>query len=150
MDRVERYLQEFTMAFTEGMLELKESQAMTDAQQNRTDAQILELKDVSADASDTIEHLKSEHSENFGNILSLLRLSAVSESVKLLLRITCLADFMNSGIDRKQFTVFHHLAEHHQSCGYLSGLMSAAVGKEHSAFWRYILCSAMGHSWSDG
>ena len=59
----------------------------------------------SADASDTIEHLKSEHSENFGNILSLLRLSAVSESVKLLLRITWLADFMNSGINRKQFTV---------------------------------------------
>jgi hypothetical protein len=68
---------------------------------------------TSADASDTIEHLKSEHSENFGNILSLLRLSAVSESVKLLLRITWLADFMNSGINRKQFTVFHHLAEHH-------------------------------------
>jgi DNA repair exonuclease SbcCD ATPase subunit len=39
MDRVERYLQEFTMAFTKGMLELKESQAMTDAQ-------ILELKDA--------------------------------------------------------------------------------------------------------
>jgi hypothetical protein len=46
MDRVERYLQEFTMVFTKGMLELKESQEMTDAQQNRTDAQILELKDA--------------------------------------------------------------------------------------------------------
>jgi hypothetical protein len=34
------------MVFTKGMLELKESQEMTDAQQNRTDAQILELKDA--------------------------------------------------------------------------------------------------------
>ena len=41
IDRIERYLEEFT----KGMLELKESQMKTDAQQNRTDAQILELKE---------------------------------------------------------------------------------------------------------
>ena len=45
MDRVERYLQEFTIEFTKGMLELKESQKKTDAQQNRTDAQIQGLKE---------------------------------------------------------------------------------------------------------
>ena len=45
MDRVERYLQEFTIEFTKGMLELKESQKKTDVQQNRTDAQIMELKE---------------------------------------------------------------------------------------------------------
>jgi hypothetical protein len=38
MDRIERYLEEFTKEFSKGMLELKESQ-------NRTDAQILELKE---------------------------------------------------------------------------------------------------------
>ncbi len=42
IDRIERYLEEFT----KGMLELKESQMKTDAQQNRTDAQILELKEA--------------------------------------------------------------------------------------------------------
>ena len=40
IDRIERYIEEFA----KGMLELKESQMKTDAQQNRTDAQILELK----------------------------------------------------------------------------------------------------------
>ena len=45
MDRVERYLQEFTIEFTKGMLELKESQKKTDMQQNRTDTQILGLKE---------------------------------------------------------------------------------------------------------
>lgn len=55
MDRVERYLQEFTMVFTKGMLELKESQEMTDAQQNRTDAQILELKDAQKKTDDQLK-----------------------------------------------------------------------------------------------
>jgi len=41
IDRIERYIEEFT----KGMLELKESQKRTDAQQNRTDAQILDLKE---------------------------------------------------------------------------------------------------------
>jgi Holliday junction resolvase-like predicted endonuclease len=58
MDRVERYLQEFTMVFTKGMLELKESQEMTDAQQNRTDAQILELKDAQKKTDAQILELK--------------------------------------------------------------------------------------------
>ncbi len=42
IDRIERYIEEFT----KGMLELKESQEKTDAQQKRTDAQILELKEA--------------------------------------------------------------------------------------------------------
>jgi DNA repair exonuclease SbcCD ATPase subunit len=60
MDRVERCLEEFTSEFSKGMLELKEftkefregmlalkeSQNITNAQQNRTDAQILELKEA--------------------------------------------------------------------------------------------------------
>ena len=60
MDRVERCLEEFTGEFSkgmldmkeftkefrEGMLALKESQNITNAQQNRTDAQILELKEA--------------------------------------------------------------------------------------------------------
>jgi hypothetical protein len=41
LDRIERNLEEFT----KGMLELRASQKQTDAQQNRTDAQILELKE---------------------------------------------------------------------------------------------------------
>ena len=41
IDRIARYIEEFT----KGMLELKESQKKTDAQQNRTDAQILGLKE---------------------------------------------------------------------------------------------------------
>ncbi len=42
IDRIERYIEEFS----KGMLELKEFQNKTDAQQNRTDAQILELKEA--------------------------------------------------------------------------------------------------------
>ena len=39
MDRVERYLEEFTREFSEGMLELKEAQKKTDEQQKKTDEQ---------------------------------------------------------------------------------------------------------------
>jgi phosphopantetheinyl transferase (holo-ACP synthase) len=46
IDRIEKCLEEFTREFSKGMLELKESQKKTDAQQNRTDAQILELKEA--------------------------------------------------------------------------------------------------------
>ena len=70
MDRVERYLQEFTIEFTKGMLELKESQKKTDAQQNRTDAQILGLKesqkktDMQQNRTDTqILGLKESHNQ---------------------------------------------------------------------------------------
>jgi hypothetical protein len=55
IDRIERYLEEFTKGMLElkesqlktdaQILELKESQLKTDAQQNRTDAQILGLKE---------------------------------------------------------------------------------------------------------
>jgi hypothetical protein len=42
IDRIERYVEEFA----KGILELKESQMKTDAQQNRTDVQIQELKEL--------------------------------------------------------------------------------------------------------
>jgi len=54
IDRIERYLEEFT----KGMLELKESQMKTDAQQNRTDAQILELKESQMKTDAQILELK--------------------------------------------------------------------------------------------
>ena len=54
IDRIERYLEEFT----KGMLELKESQLKTDAQQNRTDAQILELKESQLKTDAQILELK--------------------------------------------------------------------------------------------
>jgi hypothetical protein len=58
---------------------------------------------------------------------------ADSESVKSCLRITWLADFFISVLSWETVHRFSPLGGHHQPCGYLIGLRSAAVGREHSA-----------------
>ncbi|MFH0728838.1 MAG: hypothetical protein V2B19_21195 [Pseudomonadota bacterium] len=54
LDRIEKNLEEFT----KGMFALKEAQLKTDAQQNRTDAQILELKEAQLRTDAQILELK--------------------------------------------------------------------------------------------
>jgi len=54
IDRIERYIEEFA----KGMLELKESQKKRDAQQDRTDEQILKLKESQKQTDAQIMELK--------------------------------------------------------------------------------------------
>ncbi|MFH0995414.1 MAG: hypothetical protein V1844_07965 [Pseudomonadota bacterium] len=54
IDRIERYIEEFA----KGMLELKESQKKRDTQQDRTDEQILELKESQKQTDAQIMELK--------------------------------------------------------------------------------------------